>query len=62
MTTAQYRREMLQLIYDLRKVSALLNSEETIDGVNGLWLKHRVERTNDFLDILIDDLETQHKD
>lgn len=62
MTTAQYRKEMKQIIYDLRKVSALLNSEETIDGVNGLWLKYRIERTNDFLDILIDDLETQHGD
>jgi hypothetical protein len=57
MTTAQYRKEMKALIADLRKVSALLNSEEKIDGVSGLWLSHRVERTNDFLDILIDDLE-----
>jgi hypothetical protein len=40
----------------------LLNSEERIDMVSGLWLKDRVERTNDFLDILIDDLETQHGD
>lgn len=62
MTTAQYRKEMKAIIADLRKVSALLNSEETIDGVNGLWLKYRIERTNDFLDILIDDLETQHAD
>ena len=62
MTTAQYRKEMNAIIADLRKVSALLNSEEKIDQVSGLWLKHRVERTNDFLDILIDDLEAQHKD
>jgi hypothetical protein len=62
MTTAQYRKEMKQIIADLRKVSALLNSEETIDQVSGLWVKHRIERTNDFLDILIDDLEAQHKD
>ena len=62
MTIAQYRKEMKAIIADLRKVSALLNSEENIDQVSGLWLKHRVERTNDFLDILIDDLEAQHKD
>jgi hypothetical protein len=62
MTTAQYRKEMKQIIADLRKVSALLNSEERIDQVSGLWLKDRVERTNDFLDILIEDLETQHND
>lgn len=62
MTTAQYRKEMKQIIADLRKVSALLNSEENIDGVSGLWQKHRIERTNDFLDILIEDLETQHND
>lgn len=62
MTIAQYRKEMTAIISDLRKVSALLNSEDNIDGVSGLWLKHRVERTNDFLDILIDDLEAQHKD
>ena len=62
MTTAQYRKEMKAIIADLRKVSALLNSEERIDQVSGLWLKDRVERTNDFLDILIDDLETQHAD
>jgi hypothetical protein len=62
MTTAQYRKEMKQIIADLRKVSALLNSEERIDQVSGLWLKDRVERTNDYLDILIEDLETQHND
>jgi hypothetical protein len=62
MTNTQYRKEMKQIIADLRKVSALLNSEENIDGVSGLWQKHRIERTNDFLDILIEDLETQHND
>ncbi len=56
------QKEIQAIVYDLRKVSALLNSEENIDGVSGLWQKHRIERTNDFLDILIEDLETQHND
>jgi hypothetical protein len=62
MKNDQYRKEMLQIIYDLRKVSALLNSEDRIDGASGLWLKDRVERTNDFLDILIADLQETHQD
>ena len=61
MTNTQYRKEMKQIIADLRKLSALLNSEDRIDGVSGLWLKDRVERTNDFLDILIEDLQETHK-
>lgn len=50
-------QELIALIANLRKVSALLNSEDKIDGVSGLWLSHRVERTNEFLDTLIDDLQ-----
>lgn len=60
-TNTAHTKEIIAIIYDLRKLSALLNSEENIDGVSGLWQKHRIERTNDFLDTLIEDLETQHK-
>lgn len=57
MTYEQHRNEMKAVLADLRKLSALLNSEENIDGVSGLWVKHRIERTNDFLDTFISDLE-----
>lgn len=57
MTYEQHRNEMKAVLADLRKLSALLNSEEKIDGVSGLWVKHRIERTNDFLDTFISDLE-----
>ncbi len=60
-TTEKHRKEIQAIVYDLRKLSALLNSEETIEGVSGLWQKHRIERTNDFLDILIEDLQETHK-
>ncbi len=57
----KHQKEIQAIVYDLRKLSALLNSEDRIDGASGLWLKDRVERTNDFLDILIEDLQETHK-